>query len=130
MSSRRLVAVVATFLSLTLALATTAEARKFSVTGGGGQSHIGNGLALPIQPAITVMGTVFPAALLVPVKAGPAPVISGTVAKPLLTGGGKQGYQRKLVIPLGVLSKPSVQKTVGVKFSNPTLFAVGTSLQY
>lgn len=129
MSSRRLVAVLATFLSLTLGLATSAQARKFSVTGGGAENHIGNGLALPIQAAATVAGTVFPP-LLIPVKGGPAPIISGTVAKPLLTGGGKQGYQRKLVVGLGVLEKLGAQKTVGVHFSNPTVFAVGTNLVY
>ena len=131
MASQRL---FVAFLSLALGLmAGSAQALDFSLTGGGGQFHIGNGLMLPIQQAaITTVttGTVFPS-LLVPVKAGPAPIITGTVAKPLLTtGGGKQGYQRRLHIPAGVLSKPAVQTTVGVFFSNTSLFAVGTNLNY
>lgn len=122
-------------LSLALALggvAGTAQALDFSLVGGGGQLHIGNGLALPIQQAATALetGTNFPP-LGIPVRPGPAPIITGTVGKPLLTtGGGKQGYQRRLHIPAGVLSKSGGQTTVGVKFSNVTLFAVGTNLKY
>jgi len=111
----------------------TAQALDFSLVGGGGQLHIGDGLALPIQQAAetsVTTGTRFPS-LGVPVRPGPAPIITGTVAKPLLTtGGGKQGYQRKLHIPKGVLSKSGGQTTVGVHFSNTTLFAVGTNLKY
>ena len=138
MFSKRLVVLIAA-----LGLATSAQASKFSVTGGGGQLHIGNGLALPIQaaqPSPTSpgmgVGTVFPT-LKIPVKAGPAPVITGTVVKPLLFAPGtvmhpatKMGFQRKLIIPAGVLSKPAAQKTVGVKFSNPSAFAVATNLKY
>lgn len=122
-------------LSLALALggaAGTAQALDFSLVGGGGQLHIGNGLALPIQQANTLgeTGTNFPN-LGIPVRTGPAPIITGTIAKPLLTtGGGKQGYQRRLHIPAGVLVKSGGQTTVGVKFSNTTLFAVGTNLKY
>jgi len=128
------VCVTACALLLGLGLATAAQAKRFSVTGGGGQNHIGNGLALPIQAAITVMGTAFPT-LLIPVKAGAAPVVVGTTAAPLQTATSgmvitKSGYQRKLVIPANVLSKPGGQKTVGVKFSNPLVFAVGTNLNY
>jgi len=133
MSPNRMVALVATFLSLTLGLATSAQAVKFSVTGGGAQLHIGNGLALPIQAAVVVTGTVFPT-LLIPVKG--VPTIEGTIAKPLLTAMStmgattKVGYQRKLSVPVGVLEKNSAQKTVGVKFSNPLVYAVGTNLKY
>jgi hypothetical protein len=125
-------AVCTTALLLGLGLATSAQADKvFSLTGGGGQIHIGNGLALPIQAAATpgMMGTVFPP-LLIPVNG--IPKVLGTVAKPLVgpTGMGKQGYQRRLSIPKGVLSKAPAQKTVGVRASNPTVFAVGTNVQY
>jgi hypothetical protein len=128
---------LAAFLAFTLGLATSAQAKKFSVTGGGGQLHIGDGLALPIQPSATsaTTGTVFPP-LLVPVKAGGA-VVNGTVAKPLLTAMSvstgpvtKQGYQRQLNIPANILEKAAAQETVGVKFSNEKVFAVGTNIKY
>ncbi len=133
MSPKRILLCIA-FLLLALGLvAGTAQARhKFSlVAGSGGQIHIGNGLALPIQQAATVgqTGTVFPP-LGIGVKPGPAPIITGTILKPLIDVGTKQGYQRRLVVPTGVLSRPAAQTTVGVKFSNPTLFAVGTNLKY
>ncbi len=130
------VGIAACSLLLGLGLATSAQAKRFSLTGGGAQSHIGNGLALPIQAAATAMmtKTVFPP-LLLPVKG--VPVILGTTALPLKTAMAttmgpvtKSGYQRKLQIPAVAMSKPGAQKTVGVKFSNPTVFAVGTKLNY
>jgi hypothetical protein len=131
------VGIAACSLLLGLGLATSAQAKRFSLTGGGAQSHIGNGLALPIQAAMTAMvtKTVFPAALLLPVKG--VPVILGTTALPLKTAMAtpmgpitKQGYQRKLQIPAAAMSKPGVQKTVGVHSANPTVYAVGTKLNY
>jgi len=120
----------------------TTGGRKFSLTGGGAQSHIGNGLALPIQFAIPqpTNPTVFPP-LLIPVAVGgmgTAPVLTGTISKPLLTAMAtpsgpvtKSGYQRKLNIPLGALAKGGAALVqVGVKFSNPTVFAVATNLVY
>jgi len=125
-------AVVLTFL-LGLGLATSAQAagQRWSLTGGGAQLHIGNGLALPIQPAASagVTGTVFPP-LLIPVRPGNPPVVHGTVDKPKVTVGTRSGYQRRLFVPNGALSKPASQNTVGVKFSNPKVFAVGTNLKY
>lgn len=121
--------------ALSLVLATAAQAKTFGLNGGGAQFHIGNGLALPIQQAATAAQTmtVFPP-LLVPLAphplTGPGPVLSGTTVKPLITVVGKQGYQRTLMVPAGVLSKPAAQTTVGVKFSNPAAFAVGTNLNY
>jgi hypothetical protein len=128
-----LVVLLAAFLSLTLGLATSAQAKKWSVTSGGGQLHIGDGLALPIQSAVTLGGTNFPP-LLVPVKPGGA-IVEGTVAKPLLTATmgsivTKSGYQRRLEVPAGVLDKAAAQTTVGVYFSNTTVYAVGTNLRY
>ena len=84
MSIKRLVLCIA-LLSVGLLLASSAQAKKFSLTGGGGQAHIGNGLALPIQQAATpaIAGTNFPA-LLVPVL--PGNEVTGTTVKPLLTG--------------------------------------------
>jgi len=139
MPARRLLVFLATFLALTLGLQTSALAKKFSLTGGGGQTHIGNGLALPIQQAIppipsSAAKTAFPP-LLIPV-AGPA-IVNGTVAKALDTAMAtvsgpitKQGYQRRLEVPANVLSKPAAQTTVGVKFSNLKAFAVGTNLRF
>ncbi len=130
MSPKRFLLSIAFLLLAFGLLAGTAQAETFSLTGGGGQTHIGNGLMLPIQQAAgpATTGTNFPT-LLVPVAPG-TPTISGTVAKPLLTAGAKRGFQRRLTVPQGVLSKPAAQTTVGIKFSNPFLFAVGTNLKY
>jgi len=139
---RLAVGITACSLLVGLGLAAPAQAKRFSVAGGtptlgsGAQFHIGNGLALPIQVAATagMTKTVFPP-LLVPVKG--VPVVLGTTSNPLLTAMAtsmgpvtKSGYQRKLQVPAAALSKPAAQKTVGVKFSNPTLYAVGTNLNY
>jgi len=138
MPIKRLAVWIAAILLLSPGLATAN--RKFSVTGqSGAQNHIGNGLALPIQAAIPqpTNPTVFPP-LLIPVAAGPAPVLSGTISKPLLTAMAtpsgpvtKSGYQRQLNLPTGVLKKTGgTLVRVGVKFSNPTVFAVATNLVY
>ena len=90
-------------LALGLVAGTAQATHQFSLVGGGGQIHIGNGLALPIQQAATVLqtGTVFPP-LGIGVRAGDAPVITGTVDKPLIVVGEKRGWQRMLAasIPL------------------------------
>ena len=118
-------------LLLGLAAAPSAQADKaFSLSGGGAQSHIGNGLMIPIQQAATAAttGTMFPT---LKAAAKPGKIIVGTVVKPLLGPiGGKTAYQRKLVVPKGVISKPAAQLTVGVHFSNPTVYAVGTNLKF
>jgi hypothetical protein len=138
MPIKRLAVWIAALLLLSPGLATAN--RKFSVTGGGAQNHIGNGLALPIQAAIPnfpATPTMFPP-LLIPVAPGPAPVLSGTISKPLLTAMAtpsgpvtKSGYQRQLNIPTGVLAKSGAALVrVGVRFSNPTVFAVATNIVY
>jgi len=139
MPCKRLAVWIAALLLLSPGLAMANHSRKFSVTGGGAQNHIGNGLALPIQAAVPqpTNPTVFPP-LLIPVAPGPAPVVSGTISKPLLTAMAtpsgpvtKSGYQRELNVPLGVLAKSGAALVqVGVKFSNPTVFAVATNLVY
>ena len=152
MSLKRL-ALCAGFLLLALSLATAAQARKFSVVGGGGQTHIGNGLMLPIQAAATAgtTGTVFPGDLPLTTMGGPGVnprglkvglmpgnvQVDGTTAKLLKTAMSfptgpttKRGYQRTLNIPKSVLGKGQTQTTVGVRFSNPTLWAVGTGISY
>lgn len=119
-------------LLLGLATAPSAQAEKaFSLSGGGGQTHIGNGLMIPIQQAATSLattGTMFPN-LRVGARVGK--IVTGTVVKPLLGPiSGKTAYQRKLTVPKGALTKPGGQLTVGVHFSNPTVYAVGTNLRF
>ena len=118
-------------LLLGLAAAPSAQADKaFALSGGGAQSHIGNGLMIPIQQAATAAttGTMFPI-LKAPAKVGK--IIVGTVVKPLIGPIlGKSAYQRKLVVPKGVIEKVAGQLTVGVHFSNPTVYAVGTNLRF
>ena len=128
---RLAVGIAAAFLFSTLGLATGADAKRFSLIGGGSQAHIGNGLMVPIQAAAGAgtTGTMFPNLRLAP---NGRPVLSGTIAKPLIgpTSMGKQGYQRKLQVPIGALGKPAGKTTVGVLFSNPTVFAVATNLAF
>jgi hypothetical protein len=97
-----------------------ASAAPYSLGGtSGGQLQIGGGLPLPIQatnPAAT--GTVFPTLLIPP---APGAVLSGTTV---------MATKQRLVIPPGVLSKPSALTTVGVFGQNPTLYAVATNLNY
>jgi hypothetical protein len=129
---RLAVGIAAAFLFSTLGLATSAHAiKRFSVVGGGAQSHIGNGLAIPIQQAAinsVTTGTMFPMTLRAPVNG--VPIITGTVVKPIMTGGTKMAYQRRLNLPAGVIRKTAAKRTVGVKFSNPTVFAVATNLNF
>ena len=103
---------------LGLVVAGTAHAKKYAmVSDSGAQVHIGNGLALPAQTAIppATPGNqgVFPPLLVKPV---PGKVIEGTL--------------NKFTVPAGALSKKAAQKTVGVYFSNPGLYAVATNLSF
>jgi len=128
---RLAVGIAAAFLVSILGLATSADAKRWSLVGGGAQSHIGDGLMIPIQAAAGpgTTGTMFPN---LRIGVNGAPIISGTIAKPLIgpTGMGKQGYQRQLKIPIGALGKAANKTTVGVRFSNPTVFAVATNLGF
>jgi hypothetical protein len=129
MSLKRYVLSAATVL-LALGWATSAQAAvQYSLVGGGGQWWIGGGLPLPIQPPLTVngvqtaIGTNFPP-LKIPPKLGT--VISGTAIN--TANGGATRVQ--LTIPTAVLSKPAAQLTLGQAGENPTLYAVGTNLQF
>ena len=111
-------------LALSLGVAGTAQAgttRYSLAAGSGAQLHIGNGLALPIQPAATVLvtGTVFPPLLIPPLHAGIK--ITGTTTATV---------GQRITVPAAALRKGAAQKTVGVFFSNPTLYAVATNLSY
>jgi len=111
-------------LVLSLGMAVTAQAgtgRLYSLAAGSGaQLHIGNGLALPVQPAATslVVGGVFPPLLIVP---NGAVTVAGTTI---------QTQGQKITVPANALHKGAAQTTVGVFFSNPTLYAVATNLSY
>ncbi len=133
MRLKRLTVWLAAFVLMALGPANLAHAKKFALTGGGGQLHIGNGLMLPIQTAgqpATNTGNKFPN-LLVPVAANPGtPILTGTVAKSIMTAGTRMAYQRRLNIPAGVLHKDPTLTTVGVFFSNPTVYAVATYVEY
>ena len=102
---------------LGILFAGTAQARNYSLTGGGAQLQIGNGLPLPIQAATAGTGNVFPN-LLIPVN---AVNIVGTTA---------MASQQKIVVPAGAMNKSAAQLTLGVNNSNPTLYAVATNLSY
>jgi hypothetical protein len=115
---KRIVLVLSCLL-LGLGWAVTAQAKLYSLTGGGGQFQIGGGLPLPIQLTNpTATGTVFPA-LLIPAKAGE--IIKGSTA---------MAHQQRLEIPAGVLSKPAAQLTLGQFGQNPSLYAVATNLGF
>jgi len=128
---RLAVGFAAAFLFSTVGLAISAQAADFSVVGGGSQSHIGNGLAIPIQQAAinsVTTGTMFPMTLAAPING--VPLVTGTLVKPLMTAGTKMAYQRKLSVPAQTIRKTATKKSVGVKFSNPTVFAVTTNLNF
>jgi hypothetical protein len=128
---RLAVGIAAAFLFSIAGLATSAQAADFSVVGGGAQSHIGNGLAIPIQQAAinsVTTGTMFPMTLGAGVNG--IPLVTGTLIKPLMTAGTKMAYQRKIKVPANTIRKPAGKKSVGVKFSNPTVFAVTTNLNF
>jgi hypothetical protein len=120
MSLKRIGILASCALVVWALMAQAALAATYSLApGSGGQVHIGNGLALPIQQAVPNLGAVFPNLLIPPV--GGATVMGTTV----------NTVQQKLTVPAAVLSKPGgVQTTVGVNFSNPTVYAVGTNLKY
>jgi hypothetical protein len=129
---RLAVGIAAAFLFATLGLATEANAKRFSLIGGGAQAHIGNGLMIPIQAAAGpgTTGTMFPN---LRIGVNGQPVLSGTVAKQVALGPtamGKNGYQQRLQVPIGALGKSANKTTVGVRFSNPTVFAVATNLAF
>jgi hypothetical protein len=97
--------------------------------------------AFPGDNPITASGAtgLNPRQLRIKVATGAPPVVTGTTAKPLLTAmttspmgalGTKVGYQRKLVVQPGALTRAGTQRTVGLKFSNAALYAVATNLNW
>jgi len=99
----------------------------YSITGGGGQAQIGDGLPLPIQVNKTTMGGaigtkgMFPTKLLIPVNPDPG--------KRLIKQTGAAPAQMK--VPAGVfLRVPTKALTVGVAKNNPKVFQVRTKLSF
>lgn len=116
MTFLRRICLAALIVSLGVAGSASAQNTYSLGASSGAQLHIGNGLALPIQPAATalVTGQVLPP-LLIPPASG---------ATVMGTAGGN------ITVPAGVLQKSAAQTTVGVFQSNPTLYAVATNLSY
>jgi hypothetical protein len=115
---RQLRTTSAVVAALAIGFAGSAHAASYFLNGGGAQLHIGNGLALPIQAAFTGAGTQHPPLL---IKQNGTQIINGTTA---------MAQQQKITVPAGALAKGPGQNTVGLNFSNPTLYAVGTNLVY
>jgi hypothetical protein len=98
----------------------------YSITGGGGQAQIGDGLPLPIQVNKTTMGgpigtgTMFPP-LLIP--------INPDKGKALVKQTGVNPAQMK--VPPGVFLRiPTAAKKVGVANNNPKVFMVRTKITF
>jgi hypothetical protein len=116
-------------LGLLVALegATAASAQTYySVTSGGAQAQIGNGLPLPIQPYFTYSGapigtkTKFPP-LLIPVNP--------SKAKALIQQTGSAPAQMK-VRPGAFVRVPSAPRVLGLANANPKIFQVRTKLSF
>jgi hypothetical protein len=98
----------------------------YSITGGGGQAQIGDGLPLPIQVNKTPMGapigtgTMFPP-LLIPVNSNKA--------KALVKQTGAAPAQMK-VAPGALLRVPTKALVIGVANNNPKVFQVRTKISF
>ena len=122
-------------LSLLAALGFASASRAqqyYSVSGGGGQLQIGDGLPIPIQAQITAMGGAmstggpigtganFPDKLLIPPNTIPAKRLIKQTAGP---------DPKKMIIPPGVFRRKAPGPVViGVAPYNPKLFQVKTNL--
>jgi hypothetical protein len=112
-------------LALAFAVASSAQTY-YSVTGGGGQLQIGNGLPVPIQPYFTYFGapigtkSKFPP-LLISVNPDPAKaLVKQTGASPAL-----------IKVPPGVLRRvPTAPQVLGVAKANPKVFQARTKLSF
>jgi len=115
------------WLGIALVTASASSAQTYySITGGGGQTQIGDGLPLPIQVNRTPMGaaigtgTMFPP-LLIPVNPNPA--------KALVKQTGSAPAQLKL--PPGVLLRvPALPKVIALVANNPKIFQVKTRISF
>jgi hypothetical protein len=120
MLARRFAVLGGLLVALSLGLASTSQAQgtAYPLAGGdsGLQYHIGNGLALPIQAAIP--NVPFPAASLLLVPEVPGAWIQQTA--------GPDPKAINIVYP--VIEKLATYAKVGVFFSNPSVYQVGTNL--
>ena len=94
---------------------------RYSITGGGGQTQIGDGLLLPIQPATVSgapvgTGTLFPPLLIPP---NPAKLVKQTGANP-----------KKMTVPPGAFRRKASPQILGVVVFNPTVFQVKTNIEF
>ena len=110
------------WIALVTASASSAQSY-YSVTGGGGQTQIGDGLPLPIQVNRTPMGgpigtgALFPP-LLIPVN--PKAVIKQTGSAPA-----------QMKLPPGVLRRiPAAPKVIGLAANNPKVLQVKTRISF
>jgi hypothetical protein len=100
----------------------SSQAVYYSITGGGGQTQIGDGLPLPLQPATVSgspagTGTMFPPLLIPP---NPAVVISQTAGP----------SPKKMRVPPGAFYKKALPMTLGVVVFNPSIFQVRTNIEF
>src|SRR5262245_17675924 len=123
MLARRFSVLVASMMLGAFAAAGTARAAAYPLAAGGGsglQYHIGGGLALPIQPKVTMGGTFFPPLLVQP--AGGATSPTGFV---LQTSGPDP---KNITINYQILDRVAAYKQVGVFKDNTMVFEVATNL--
>ena len=112
-------------LLVVLGWAGSSQAQYYSITGGGGQAQIGDGLLLPIQPT-TISGspagtmTMFPP-LLIPVNPNPAKALVFQPAGP---------DPRKMTVPPGAFYRKAAPSVVGVALNNPAAFQVKTAIEF
>jgi hypothetical protein len=94
---------------------------RYSITGGGGEAQIGDGLLLPIQPTTiggspAGTGTMFPPLLIPP---NPAKLVKQTGADP-----------KKMTVPPGAFFRKASRSVVGVAVNNPAAFQVETNIEF
>ncbi len=121
-------------LSAALGFASASQAQYYTISGGGGQLEIGNGLPVPIQPQITAMGgsmstggpigtrANFPDKLLIPPNTNPAKRLIQQTAG---------ADPKKMIIPPGVLQRKAPgPSALGVAQYNPKVLQVKTNLSF
>lgn len=112
-------------LLVALGWAGSSQAVYYSITGGGGQAQIGDGLLLPIQPT-TISGSpagtmaMFPP-LLIPPNPNP------TKALVQQTAGADP---KKMTVAPGAFYKKAAPLIVGVALNNPAAFQVKTNIEF
>jgi len=112
-------------LLVVLGWAGSSQAQYYSITGGGGQAQIGDGLLLPIQPT-TISGspagtmTMFPP-LLIPPNPNPAKALVQQTAG---------ADPKKMTVAPGAFYKKAAPLILGVALNNPAVFQVKTNIEF